>query len=39
MSKKMQKALQAFINEDIDQAKKLLRQVFIESAQKVNKEL
>lgn len=39
MSKKMQKALLAFINEDVDQAKKLLRQVFIESAQKVNKEL
>lgn len=39
MSKKMQKALLAFINEDVDQAKKLLRQVFVESAQKVNKEL
>lgn len=38
-NKKMQKALLAFINEDVDQAKKLLRQVFIESAQKVNKEL
>lgn len=39
MSKKMQKALLAFINEDVDQARKLMRQVFVESAQKVNKEL